>query len=209
MVKRLGLCLCAVVLLGLPSLARSESRAGYPGSWYVAGQFGMNIFLGGGEADSPNQGFEVSFVPRALYFPIKGLGAGLEGNLYYYSNSYQSIGLAIGPRAAYYITWPNGRYARGCCLIPFFDHGAWLPFVGASVLFVSQRDVYGGAAYSSSGYRARVGLGISPLIGEKATMPIELGFETSALSSGGEVASMRSTNKIYVEGGFGAFLFRK
>jgi hypothetical protein len=91
----------------------------------------------------------------------------------------------------------------GCCLTPWFGGNSsyWMPFFGVSLLYLMDRFTYGSSSYNYSGYRGRVGVGAAPMIGDHGTAFLELGFQTQSLRS-------QTSNKIYLEAGFGAFLFR-
>jgi len=73
-------------------------------------------------------------------------------------------------------------------------------------MYLMNRDSYsGGPSSTSSGYRVRAALGAAPMIGEHGTAFLELGFQTQSLKRSG---TSQTSNKIYLEGGFGAFLFK-
>lgn len=199
-----ALILAAVAGTGLAS---DYNRAGRAGGFLISGQGSANFYLKSGEPeDSPSEGFSINLVPRALYFLIDGLGAGLDLGFGYYSNDHQSTDLAVGPRVAYYFMLPNRRYSRGG--FARYNGGEfWLmPFAGATVQYLSQTISYGGGSTTSSGYRARVGVGISPLIGSHGTLPVELGFQTQSLKYG---STTTTSNQVYLEAGFGGFLWKK
>jgi len=186
--------------------AADYNRAARAGGFLVSGQGSVSFYLPSGEPeDTPSEGFSANLVPRALYFLIDGLGAGLDLGLGYYSNSYKSCDLAVGPRVAYYFVLPSRRYSRGG-FARYTGGEFWLmPFVGATVQYLSQTMTYSGNSVTNSGYRGRVGVGISPLIGSHGTLPVELGFQTQSVKSG---SVSTTSNQIYLEAGFGAFLWR-
>jgi len=208
MVRRITLTAVLVAVLLAP--VALAGGAAEKGSAFVSGQLGVSYFLKGGDPeDSQHSGLGLNFSPRALYFPTKGLGAGLDGNLSLYTNEeYTSTQLAIGPRVAYYLKMNRSRYPHGCCITPFFGMGTyWMPFVGASIMYLTDSYKYqGSTATTASGYRGRLGVGAAPMIGDRGTMFFELGFQTQALKYKGS-SSSQSANQIYLEGGFGAFLF--
>ncbi|MEO0085218.1 MAG: hypothetical protein ABIK37_01165 [candidate division WOR-3 bacterium] len=199
----------ALVIAGIAgtAFAADYNCAGRAGGFLVSGQGSVNFYLKSGEPeDTPTEGFRINLVPRALYFLIDGLGAGLDLGLDYYTNDYKSTDLAIGPRVAYYFMLPNRRYSRGG-LARYTGGEFWLmPFAGATVQYLNQTMSYSGGSMTSSGFRARAGVGISPLIGSHGTMPVELGFQHQSLKYG---SSTTTSNQIYLEAGFGAFLWKK
>jgi len=63
-----------------------------------------------------------------------------------------------------------------------------------------------GEAVTSNGWRLKLGVGVSPVIGTKGTMPVELGFQTDSWTYDEHTSS---SSRIYLEVGFGAFLWKK
>jgi hypothetical protein len=174
------------------------------GSFFVSGQLGLNYYLkSSSPEDSPSSGLDLNIAPRVLYFPAKSIGVGGEANLNMYMNSYDETSLAIGPRVAYYVKPDASHYPRGCCLTPWFGGNSsyWMPFFGVSLLYLMDRTSYTGGSTTNTGYRGRVGVGAAPLIGDHGTAFLEVGFQTQSLRS-------QTSNKIYLEAGFGAFLFK-
>jgi len=199
-----ALFVAAAVLVAPP---QAQAGAVDPGSYFVSGQLGFNYYIKSTTSeDSPVEGWDLLFAPRVLYFPTKGIGIGGEANLYMYSNYSKQTNLAVGPRVAYYLRPEGSRYSRSCCLTPCLGNGYWMPFFGVSAMYLMNRDSYsGGPSSTSSGYRVRAGLGAAPMIGEHGTAFLELGFQTQSLKRSG---TSQTSNKIYLEGGFGAFLFK-
>ena len=191
---------------------QAQAGAADKGSFFASGQLGLNYYLKSGDPeDSQSGGLDLTIAPRLLYFPVKNIGVGGEANFYTYSNSYKLTNIAIGPRAAYYLKLNNSHYPRGCCLTPWFGGNGsyWMPFVGVSLLYLMNRQDYSGYVSNASGFLGRVGVGAAPMIGDHGTAFFELGFQTQSLkNSGGSFASSNSSNKIYLEAGFGAFLFK-
>jgi len=199
------LALLATVMLALPGSALAD--AADKGSFYVSGQLGVNYYLkSGSPEDSPSGGLDLSLTPRVLYFPVKSIGVGGELGLNMYSNSYKSTSLAIGPRVAYFHKMDASRYPRSCGLTPLFGSGTyWMPFVGLTLQYLMEQSKYGSVSSTASGYRGRVGVGAAPMIGDRGTTFIELGFQTQSVKYG---SASQTSNKIYLEAGFGAFLYR-
>jgi len=193
MLGRTAVGLVCILLLAGAAFGQTESRACATGTWLTTGQFGFDMYFG------DSDGMELNFVPRLLYFLSPGVGLGGEMDVWYEKvGDYNNTDFAIGPRFAYYLRMPRRHYPAACCLTGLVGRdGWWLPFVGASVLY--QTSKWG--AVSTSGYLARAGIGVSPLIGSRGTLTAELGFQRSHLESSDQ-------NSLYLEAGFGAFLFR-
>ncbi len=209
MVRSLRYPVLALLFACALALGQSPSRAGYKGGLLASGQAGASlIFHSSPESDAQNSELSINFAPRLLYFLMDGLGAGLEGNVSYFADGYKTTGIAVGPRLAYYLVQTNTRYPRACCLTPYFGPGWWMPFAGVSILYLSNRYDYGGGSVSTStGWLARIGAGVSPLVGDRGTMPIEVGYEMQSVKyQGASTAQTRS--RVYLEAGFGAFLFK-
>jgi hypothetical protein len=206
MVRSLRYPVLALLLVCSLALGQSPSRAGYKGGFLVSGQAGASMIFHKEATDAMNTELSLNFAPRALYFLMDGLGAGLEASASYSADGSKSTGLAVGPRVAYYLVQTNTKYPRACCLTPYFGSGWWMPYAGLSVLYLTNRDDNGVAISTSNGWLARIGVGMSPLIGDRGTMPIEIGYEMKNVKYGASPAQSRS--KVYIEVGFGAFLFK-
>ena len=202
-----ALLVVAAILVAPP---QAQAGAGDQGSIFVSGQLGLNYYIKSTTPeDSPTEGLDLLFAPRVLYFAGRSLGFGGEANLNMSFNGTKQTSLAIGLRAAYYLIPAANRYARGCCLTPFLGGNSfWIPFFGVSALYLMERYSYtGGYSSTASGFRGRAGLGVAPMIGDHGTAFLELGFQTQSLKYSGATTSQTS-NKIYLEGGFGAFFFK-
>ncbi|MCX6844945.1 MAG: hypothetical protein NTX53_22010 [candidate division WOR-3 bacterium] len=206
MVRSLRYPVLALLLVCALALGQSPSRAGYKGGFLVSGQAGASMIFHKEATDAMNTELSLNFAPRVLYFLMDGLGAGLEASASYFADGYKTTGVAVGPRIAYYLVQTNTKYPRACCLTPYFGPGWWMPFAGLSVLYLTNRDDYGGTISTSNGWLARIGAGMSPLIGDRGTMPIEVGYEMQSVKYGASPAQSRS--RVYLEVGFGAFLFK-
>ncbi|MBN2537590.1 hypothetical protein JXB37_04880 [candidate division WOR-3 bacterium] len=206
--------LMVVVLLALAgaALAQVGTKAARQGSWLVSGQGGFDLFLDGGEeTDTQRDGFHLLLAPRVLYFVMNGLGVGIEGNYDLVSQEYYKQGnLAVGPRVAYYVTMPRMRYPQACCLTPCVGpDGWWLPYAGLSLLYLAGRSESGSYVSTGSGYRGRAGIGVSPLIGPRGTAFAELGYQLDHFEwEMPETDGPNDVSRIYLEFGFGGFLFR-
>ena len=90
------LLVAASVLLVPP---QAQAGAADKGSLFMSGQLGLNYYLKSSTPeDAPTEGLDLLFAPRLLYFPVKGIGVGGEGNLYMYFDGTKQTNLAIGPR---------------------------------------------------------------------------------------------------------------
>jgi hypothetical protein len=192
-VTALGLLLGCTVALG-----QGASKAAYKGGFLVSGQAGASLaFYDAGEIDATATRLDISLAPRALYFLMDGLGVGIEVGYDYYS--YRASGNQV-TRVAYYLVQTSTRYPRACCLTPYFGPGWWMPFVGLTGQYVVPN-----GTLATNGWRARAGVGLSPLIGDRGTMPVEVGYEMQSYKFGGATAN---SSRVYLEVGFGAFLFK-
>ena len=207
MVRSLRYPVLALLLVCALALGQSISRAGYKGGFLVSGQAGASMIFHEEATDAMNSELSLNFAPRLLYFLMDGLGAGLEADASYFADGYKTTGIAIGPRIAYYLVQTDTKYPMACCLAPYFGPGWWMPFAGLSVLYLSNRYDYGGSVATSTGWQARIGAGMSPLIGDRGTMPIEIGYEMQSTKAGGSSVA-QSRSRVYLEVGFGAFLFK-
>jgi len=202
--------LVAASVLVVPPQA--QAGAADKGSMFVSGQLGLDYYLKGGSSeDAQPAGLGIYLVPRVLYFPVKSIAVGGEANLDMYSTSaYKTTSIAVGPRVAYYLKPDASHYPRGCCLTPWLGGNSsyWMPFVGVSILYLMDKTSSGSYSSTASGYRGRIGVGVAPLIGDHGTAFAELGFQTQNLKHSVATASSGHTsNQIYLEAGFGAFLF--
>jgi len=202
-----ALLVAASVLL----VPQAQAGAADQGSLFISGQLGLNYYLkSSSPGDSPTEGLDLTFAPRALYFPVKNVGVGGEANLYMYFNSIKQTNVAVGPRVAYYLKPNTSHYPRNGCMTPWLGGNSsfWMPFVGVSLLYLMNQFSYSGSpATTTSGFLGRVGIGAAPMIGDHGTAFIELGFQTQSLKYSG-AATSQTSNKIYLEAGFGAFLFK-
>jgi hypothetical protein len=202
-----ALLVAACVLVVPP---QAQAGAADKESFFMSGQLGLNYYLkSGNPEDSQTQGLDLLFAPRVLYFPVKSVGLGGEANLYMSFGDIKQTNIAVGPRAAYYFKFDASHYPRGGCMTPWLGGNSsyWMPFFGVSLMYLTERYAYSGYSSTASGYRGRAGFGAAPMIGDHGMAFIELGFQTQSLKAGGSTASQTS-NKIYLEAGFGAFFFK-
>jgi hypothetical protein len=210
MFRRLSICLVLSLFAVGVAFAQVNIRACAKNSWHVAGLMGMGYNLPTDEeTDSEGGSFYVNLDPRVLYFPIDGLGVGGDASFGFSANTYTNINLGIGPRVAFYLRNPERRYPSGCCLTPCVGpNGWWMPYIGASFLYLMTSTKYGEYdPTTTNGWRLKAGVGVSPVIGTKGTMPVELGFMTQQVTYA-EGAEPTASSKIYLEAGFGAFLWK-
>ncbi len=198
MSRRLSICLVLSVFAIGSAYGQTDIKAAARNTWHVAGPFSTHYYLPIDEGDSTQPGaFAVTFSPEVLWFPLHGLGIGVEASIDYSAAQFTDFSMSIGPRVAYHLTRPKKSGPSGIWL---------LPFVGCSFQYV-MNDVDTGV--TDSGWRLKLGFGISPLIGTHGTFPIELGVATEKVRSGNS-ENQESTSKgsrIYLEVGFGAFLW--
>ena len=208
MLKRLSVYLVLSVLVIGVAAAQVGIRAAAKNTWMVSGSGCMSYVLSSGSPeDGEGEGLSVSLVPRVLWFPVAGLGVGGDVQLDHYANSYTNTTFGIGPRAAYYLRRSNRRYPSSCCLTPCVGpDGWWMPYAGATFMYLTSSSTHGSMESSSNGWRLKLGIGVSPVIGTKGTMPVELGFQTDSQTYGEHTSN---SNKLYLEVGFGAFLWKK
>ncbi len=90
-------------------------------------------------------------------------------------------------------------------------NGWWMPYAGATFMYLMSSYKYGESdPTTTNGWRLKLGVGVSPVVGTKGTMPVELGFQTDSQTYGeGEYKHTSTSSKIYLEVGFGAFLWKK
>ncbi|MBM3331442.1 hypothetical protein FJY68_06260 [candidate division WOR-3 bacterium] len=204
----------ASLLIAASLLLVTQAQAGAADkqSFLLSGQAGLNYYLkSGGPQDSPTSGLDLTIAPRLLYFPVKSIGVGGEANFYTYANGSKQTNIAIGPRAAFFLKPDASHYPRACCLTPWFGGNSsyWMPFVGVSLMYLMNSSTYSGYSSTASGFLGRVGVGAAPLIGDHGTAFVELGYQMQSLTqSGGSFASAQTSGKIYLEAGFGVFLFK-
>jgi len=209
MSKTMLAVLTVFVLAGMAP-GQVGTKAGHQGSFLVTGQAGLDLYLESGEeTDTQRDGVKLMLAPRVLYFVVTGLAVGLEANYDLRSQEhYSECGLAIGPRLAWYFIQPRMRYPQACCVTPCIGpNGWWLPYAGLSLLYRAgqiKSDLY---TTNGSGYRGRVGVGVSPLIGPRGTAFAELGYQLDHFEWEPDDGP-NDVSKIYLELGFGAFLFR-
>ncbi len=192
---RLSICLVlSVFAIGL-AYAQADTRAGAKHTWHVAGQFGMHYILPVAESTYTEEGaLALGINPQVLWFPIDGLGVGVDAGFSYFTSHFTDFSLGIGPRVAYYLRQP-GKTSQ------------LMPHVGCSFQYV-MNDVDPGA--SETGWSLKLGLGVSPVIGGHVAVPVELGYVTERLTRQEPEGSFASTSgRIYLESGIGAFLWKK
>jgi len=212
MARRTGLVVLLGAALAVLIPAQAIAGAADQGSFFISGQLGMDLYFGSDHPeDTQGNDFEIWVVPSVLYFPVQSIGVGIMADFDYWNpgDGYKQTYLAIGPRAAYFLKFGDKRYPSSCCLSPWLGpRSMWMPFFGVSLMYVN--DHYGSDYWSStsSGWLGRLGVGVAPRIGDRGAAILELGFQHESMSYSSGVASTQTCNKIYLEGGFGAFLFR-
>ena len=195
MSRRLSTCLVLSVFVISLASAQAGSRAATRNTWHVASQFGMYYALPIDEGEYVEEGALMLDVnPRVLWFPVDGLGVGIDAGFYYFTGHFTDFSLGIGPRVAYYLRRPGQK-------------SQLMPHVGCSFQYVLN-DVDPGA--SETGWNLKLGLGVSPVIGGHVAVPVELGYILYHRSSDyGEENYSHTAGRIYLESGIGAFLWKK
>jgi len=195
MSKRLSICLVLSLLAVGFACAQNNTKAATQNTWQVAGLFSMHYQLPRDEGEYDEEGvFTLDVEPQILWFPIDGLGLGVETDLYYLNGHFKDMELAIGPRLTYYLR----RSERQRQL---------LPYVGCSFQSL-MNDLDPGAV--EMGWSLKLGVGISPAVGGHLTVPVELGYLVHHLESEyGSISYSNTSSRIYLECGVGAFLWRK
>ena len=182
------------ITIGLASAQTDNSAAGR-NTWHVAGLFSAHYLLPIDEGDYSEEGaFALNVNPLALWFPIDGLGVGVDADFYYFTGHFTDISLGMGPRVAYYLRRPGVL-------------SQLMPYVGCSFQYLVN-DIDPGA--TETGWSLKLGIGISPVFGGHVTVPVEIGYVAHHLSSDyGSTSFSHTTSRIYLECGIGAFLWKK
>ena len=208
MLKRLSICLVlSVFVIGIAS-AQVGIRAAAKNTWMVSGSGSMTYVLSSGSGEDSESGeLAISLIPRVLWFPIAGFGVGGDVQFDYSANNNTRTTFGIGPRVAYYLRRTSRRYPSACCLTPCIGpNGWWMPYAGATFMYLMSSSKQGEYTTTSNGWRLKLGAGVSPVIGTKGTMPVELGFQTDSWTYDEHTSN---SSRIYLEVGFGAFLWKK
>ena len=200
--SRMYRCLCICVLLlsfatGL-AYAQADSMAATQNSWYVTGLFRLHYRLPIDEGEYVEEGtLSLDVNPRVLWFPADGFGVGVDADFYYFGSHFTDLNLGIGPRMAFFLDYPAQK-------------DQLMPHIGGSFQYV-MNDVNPGAI-TEAGWRLRLELGISPVIGGYMAVPVELGFMAERLTSDYNLEPGRNYTltsfRIYLETGIGAFLWK-
>jgi hypothetical protein len=223
MTRRLSLCtIMSLVAVGTAA-GQVDIKACAQNSWYVAGLLSMSYTQSeyAGYSSYRSGSFAASLAPRVLFFSVDGIGVGGEGYFGYDSQDGESFprttgfSLGVGPRVAIYLRSPQRRYAPACCFTPYVGpNGWWMPYAGLSIVYLTStyREEYGREEYrrTGDGWRFKIGVGVSPVVGTKGTIPVELGFKTESITYVYERTESRTYkyNTLYLEAGFGAFLWK-
>lgn len=192
---RINICLVLFLFtIGLAS-AQTDNKAAAQNTWYIAGMLSMHYRLPIDEGDYTEEGaFALNINPRALWFPIDGLGVGIDADFYYFTVYFTDLGIGIGPRVVYHLKRPG--------LL-----NQLMPYAGCSFQYLMD-DVDPGA--TKTGWSLKLALGISPVFGGHVAVPIELGYVAHHLSSDyGSTSFSHTTSRIYLECGIGAFFWKK
>ncbi len=188
------ICLVLFVFVIGITYAQAYTGAAARNTWNVAGMFSANYLMPIDEGDHSEEGALVLNInPRVLWFPIDGLGAGVDASFYYFTGEFKDVALGIGPRVAYYLKRPGILEQL-------------IPYAGCSFQYLMNEFDLGA---TETGWGLKLGLGISPVFGDHVAVPIELGFLAHHLSSDyGEESYSNTMSSIYFECGIGAYLWK-
>lgn len=199
--KKVHSCLIiCIVLLVFPSgntYAQDSPSAATKNTWYASGLLNMDYSFPQHEGYYTDKSASLlEFNARALWFAFDGLGAGIDAEFNYFDHEHFSdVNIGIGPRAAYFLRLTEWQKKL-------------LPYIGCS-FFYTWNDTDPGQR--ETGWRLELGLGISPLIGNHLTIPVELGFSTDRLTIDHDKEGTNATtnSRIYLKVGIGGFLWKK
>jgi hypothetical protein len=192
---RLNICLVLFVFTISLASAQTDNKAAAQNTWHIAGMFSAHYHLPIDEGDYSEEGaFVLDINPRALWFPIDGLGVGVDASFHYFAGHFTDFSLGIGPRVAYYLRQPE-------------QQNQLMPYVGCSFQYlVNEMD----PGATETGWSLKLGIGISPVFGGHVAVPLELGYMAHHLSSDyGSTSFSHTTNSIYLECGIGVFFWKK
>ena len=195
MYRCLSICLVLSFFSTGLAYSQTDTKAATRNTWQAAGLFSMYYQFPIDEGDYVEEGIlTLDINPRALWFPIDGLGVGVDANFFYLTGHFTDLNLGFGPYVAYYLRRSEQQIQL-------------MPYVGCSFQYLLN-DVDPGA--SETGWRLKLGLGISPVFGRHLTVPVEFGYMAHHISSDyGSISYSQTTSRIYLECGIGAFLWPK
>jgi hypothetical protein len=159
--NRLAVVLMLLVLASGAARAWDSGQAAARGTWHAAGMASAGYQLPSAEGEDL---LALNLAPRVLYFPLDGLGLGADAGFGFVSHYTTLRSIGIGPRAAYY-----------------FRRSAWMPFAGLSFLFLHNSEALLSGIGTEVGWQLKAGLGVSPVVGNHGTLPVELSFTTRSL----------------------------
>ncbi len=191
--NRAGIYFILLILaIGLGSV-RADSNATAKNSWYLASMFSLYYRLPIEEDNYTEEGaLSLDINPRVLWFPIDRFGVGIDADFYYFKGQFRTEDISIGPSIAYYMKRPGILEQL-------------MPYAECSVQYIRSETDPGAI---ESGWGVKLGLGISPIIGDHVTIPIEFGFMSRHITSDYEPETFsKTTNRIFLECGIGAFLW--
>ena len=192
--SRINICIIIFVFTISLVYAQSNAKAATQSTWHVAGMFSAHYRLPIEEEGYTEDGvFALNINPRIMWFPIDGLGVGAVADFRYYSGNFSDLSIGIGPHVAYFLK--DSRLSSKL-----------MPYTGCSFQYLMKEMIPGAI---ETGWNLKFGVGISQIFGEHVAVPIELGYMINNISSdyGGESFS-QTINRIYLECGIGAFLWK-
>lgn len=186
MLRNLIISIFTLFILFLPLNFADAQYKNFPigkGSTLLSGAINFNNRSGNLYGDVTT----ITITPSLFYFFGEGLGLGGDFSLDYISEEWISVtNLAIGPKFAYFIGKSNSKI---------------YPYFGAGISFLSMNL---GSFGTASGFRIKIGGGVSPLIGSNATTMIEAGYQIDNLTYDGNSSS---GGILYIGIGIGCFIF--
>ena len=190
--------ICIVFLLifaGGSLFAQDNSRAATKHTWHVSGMFNSYYHFANDKGEGEEGSLVLNFNPRVLWYLMDGIGVGIDADFYHFNSYFNHTNLSIGPRVAYY----------------FRQHELFkqlIPYAGCSFHYVINEADFG---TTETGWRLKLGIGVSPLFGDLITIPVEFGFITDKLTQEHDkVDTYTETNyRLFLEVGFGAFLWKE
>ena len=175
--------------------AQESTGAASQNSWYAAGMFNMHYQLPSDEGDYTEEGaLSLDISPRLQWFAMDGLAVGADVEFSYFTHeNFSDVNIGIGPRVSYFLRQTEWQRQL-------------MPHIGCTFLYVTN-DVDPGA--EETGWRLKLGIGISPVIGGHLAVPVELGFMTERLTReiNTEESYTETNNRLYLEVGIGAFIW--
>ncbi|HTW90830.1 MAG TPA: hypothetical protein VMH22_03900 [bacterium] len=208
MVRSLRYAALAVLLVAGMAFGQGKAalKGGYLGDLRFDTKYGFHSQLEG--STGSNSDFRFGLSPRLDYFVKDGLGVGGGFRFDYSSTTYKQTELSIGPQVDYYFTqWERPRSMSGC--LAYLGPGDCIPHVGFSAQLLADRTDYGPTYGPTTdyGWSTRFEVGVAPIIGERVSFPLDLGFGIQNAKP--QLSTLRQTQYCFdVCTGCGVFLYK-